>query len=256
MSFDEMCSWYAQMGTGLTMPQLVEHWGNLKAADGNEAAPKQTFDRRVTPLAPGERVLAVFFGDLHEEELAYAGLACTVHQLLMEPPKQLFPPQLPCMRAWLGLPPDAPVWPRNLEFRSAAATDPAVQAGRAAFKASMQTAQSRPDSPPARPGVSFGSMADDVWEDLLLQLEELLGIPLTTQQRCVLRNLQGLITEWRQTAGSAKSTLLLSALKLAVSAEPGGIGLFLTKSHDMAKDAYVLAQRLFGESGVLLLDVE
>ena len=81
----------------------------------------------------------------------------------------------------------------------------------------------------------------------------MLQFPLTTQQLRVLRSVQGPITEWRQTAGSAKSTMLLCALKLAVS---GGIGLFLTKSREMAKDAYVLAQRLFGESGVLLLSVE
>ena len=72
VSFDEMCSRYEQIGEGLTMKQLVEHWENLNAGDGNEAAPRQAFDRRVTPLAPGERVLAVFFGDLHEEEFAYA----------------------------------------------------------------------------------------------------------------------------------------------------------------------------------------
>ena len=35
-----------------------------------------------------------------------------------------------------------------------------------------------------------------------------------------------------------------------------GIGLFLTKSREMAEDAYFLAQRIFVESGVLLLSVE
>ena len=58
------------------------------------------------------------------------------------------------------------------------------------------------------------------------------------------------------TAGAAKSTMLLCALQLAVSMQPGGIGLFLAKSHRMAQDAYVLAQRIFGESDVLLLSVE
>ena len=39
VSFDEMCSWYEQIDEGLTMPQLVEHWENLNAADGMKPRP-------------------------------------------------------------------------------------------------------------------------------------------------------------------------------------------------------------------------
>ena len=68
------------------------------AGDENEAAPSQEWQRRTTPMGPGERVVALFFGDLHEEDFAYSATAFVVHQMLMEAQKQLFPPQLPSMR--------------------------------------------------------------------------------------------------------------------------------------------------------------
>ena len=175
--------------------------------------------------------------------------------MLKEAQKQLFPPQLASMRAWLGLPADAPAWPKNLGVYSEAFGDAPIDAGCAAFEASIKAAEARVDTPPCEACLSFSSVSED-FKGLLRMLEGRLEFCFTPNPVSMLGSVEHRITEWRMTAGAAKSTMLLCALRLAVSMQPGGIGLFLTKSHKMAQDAYALAQRIFGESDVLLLSAE
>ena len=54
VSFDEMCNRYEQIGEGLTMKQLVEHWDNLKSKDVRGPPGVQHDDAAPRPAAPAD----------------------------------------------------------------------------------------------------------------------------------------------------------------------------------------------------------